>query len=527
MQVAESAPRAAAAAATCLVNRLICGRERDSSPLLGQSGGALPQVDSRTAALFALRQCLQNQVHGTRLCGGGPQGDVRSLGAEQKAGRDAPSPVPLAMRLLVVEMPAWEGAVRQAAEPEAAGRADGAPKDLHEVPLCVVRLLLLLDILEASAAQASTELAWDITFHEASCAVGPTHLNLGVKLLKLCLDGLAVVLRSVNISLPGRLAFPQTTKSWLHLLHILTKHSKTCAAAVDLQHGSSHGNKVSLLGSLIELLSFASCTCGESSGAESVILDPACGRMILGILSNMASQSVEARRSIAGFHVRPGFGDVLLLGGLARPGPKPAASTSQCAGDDCPCQATTFFDALVHAFTTLYYRLDGDEGARGRQSPSDAESRTNCAVAAVLVGWLIHDDPQAYNKVISIMGRSEALVDIVRQFVVFQDMCGVLTDEALVSLHAVMLSIDAHTTRPVAVDDPRSRGENLPCGVQVARQDAISYQGAQVPTPAAENTSLLSESNDAEPCFTGDNTATFNRPDAGSIRCSRRRLVVI
>jgi len=106
-----------------------------------------------------------------------------------------------------------------------------------------------------------------------------------------------------------------------------------------------------------------------------------------------------------------------------------------------PCH---FLGALAGAFAVRRHELFGCAPDACAERPGAADARVSCAQAAVLLGWLMHEDPAAHVVVTEHIGSVEVLGDVVRQFIVFQDKCGALTDASLVSLHAVMLSIQAH-----------------------------------------------------------------------------------
>jgi len=65
---------------------------------------------------------------------------------------------------------------------------------------------------------------------------------------------------------------------------------------------------------------------------------------------------------------------------------------------------------------------------------------------------VMHDQSDAYDLVQRQIGSVDVLIDILRQFAVFQDHLGSLTDVSLVGLHAVMLSIQKHSARNLVSD---------------------------------------------------------------------------
>jgi len=169
--------------------------------------------------------------------------------------------------------------------------------------------------------------------------------------------------------------------------------------------------------------------------------------------------------------------------------------------------AVTLLEALAVAFAARQRQLfDIGEPSGGEpsdsstsNSASSAEARVSCAAAAVLLGWLMHREPSARIIVASRVGPTEGIIDVVRQFVVFQDKCGVLTDASLVSLHAVMLSMADKSSNSGPHTEVRCTGTQ--------EDDPV----ATVQTPAAEP-ALTSRAIDASGAPTGSGASTASPP---------------
>lgn len=153
--------------------------------------------------------------------------------------------------------------------------------------------------------------------------------------------------------------------------------------------------------------------------------DPLRARLAAGVLISGASHTPQLRTTIAQFPVEDGYTGLLLKGLLAGPGALDSHTESQ-----------TLLRCLSAAFAVRRAQL--------LDSFQCSEARVNCAVAGVLISMLVHEDPVAYKVVVESVGDGEVMLDMLREFAIFQDRCGALTNASLVSLHAAMLSVEAH-----------------------------------------------------------------------------------
>eukprot|EP00927_Polykrikos_kofoidii_P035669 TRINITY_DN30217_c0_g1_i1.p1 TRINITY_DN30217_c0_g1~~TRINITY_DN30217_c0_g1_i1.p1 ORF type:complete len:645 (-),score=97.56 TRINITY_DN30217_c0_g1_i1:285-2000(-) len=186
-------------------------------------------------------------------------------------------------------------------------------------------------------------------------------------------------------------------------------------------------------------------------------------RLAMGVLASIAAQNDDARLAIAGMCVSANFAQRILrddeqVAGLASHCSSASRSPEllcemtrlrACLDRDVNREQqsdhTTFLQALADAFARrraeLFSRDIDNSLVAGKM-----EARASCAVAAVLLGWLMHRDTASHALVAQHVGPTDAIMDVIRQFVVFQDFSGSLSNESLLSLHAVMLSVESHDT---------------------------------------------------------------------------------
>jgi len=282
----------------------------------------------------------------------------------------------------------------------------------------------------------------------------------GVPLAQLAASCRQAFMRLTGISAP-------VVQAYLRLLHRLTeRHSEWAALLLDPAEDASE--PASLGAALVALLTLAdagagdgadigdeSCGSGPSRGGAALgaVAAKACARLALGVLANAAAHSPVARKELAALRVGPGF-TTRLIGSLAASGA--GEDTAEPAevpqlGDEA---GETLLEALAVAFAARRGELFEEEAlgagpgaeapakAPARLTPHHAEVRVRGSAVAVLLGWLMHGNGAARALVVRLLGSTEVLVDVVRQFAVFQDRCGTLTDGSLVGLHTVMLSME-------------------------------------------------------------------------------------
>lgn len=101
----------------------------------------------------------------------------------------------------------------------------------------------------------------------------------------------------------------------------------------------------------------------------------------------------------------------------------------------------------------------------------EVEVHLTYAMASILLGWLARGSSMARGHLEDQLGSTQALLDILRTFTIFQDRCGILTDGSLLCVHTVMQFLaeadEAEQLQQASkAESPRSRDgkeEDLTC----------------------------------------------------------------
>jgi len=303
----------------------------------------------------------------------------------------------------------------------------GGPSQLREE---ASRLLLVLDVLEASIATCADKA---LSGQRVSVSTRP----LGVLSWKLLSAYLDLCEAPPSCSTEARLdptSLHDIAELVLRILHVLTHHSDEWGRCVleDITPADEHTVSTSLRDRAwmhrspsIFTLFVRMLRTPQTGSAHG---------LAVGILTAVASHGNGARRFIASFRVPSGTVEQLLKCVVPLEGVV-----------DNPHPADSLLEVLSEALAVRSKQLFciGDAAAPGVDSTSlgQTKSRVNCAVMAMLLGSVMHGDRAARSEAVRRIGSAEVIVDILRQFAVFQDSCGVLTGSSLLSLHAVMLSV--------------------------------------------------------------------------------------
>lgn len=258
-------------------------------------------------------------------------------------------------------------------------------------------------------------------------------------------------------------ALPDVASSCLRLLYRVTQAQPAWASKIVVtRHSCSAGASAVFLGATPaewqarwpSLLAVLVDTLAAARQEHPAI--PAVGRLSLGILSNLASECSSTRHQLSAFAVEANFPHRLLAGVLHAPG----SSSTQAEKALLAVQVDrtthpSFLEALARSFAVRQRQLFvfDPHGEDVGYSRGCAEARVNCALAGVLLSWLMEGQPEAQAYVKSSVGNLDQIADMLRQFVIFQDQCGALTDVSLVELHAVMSSLASSDRADFSGDD--------------------------------------------------------------------------
>ncbi|CAK9068485.1 Hypothetical protein SCF082_LOCUS34475 [Durusdinium trenchii] len=197
------------------------------------------------------------------------------------------------------------------------------------------------------------------------------------------------------------------------------------------------------------LLFLVAKLCDEKGAASS-----ASTRTLLGLLAHVAGRGTssvcqETGAAVAGFFVLS---------------PEPLVDT-------------VFASALAQSLAWYKDQLETESDSL------DVEVHLNFAMGSLLMAWLARGDPVAKLTLKEHLGSTQALLDILRTFTVFQENCGSLTDASLLCLHAVMEFLsDSDGAKHLEMTPPKVR--KAPPRILQPEPEAVASQKpkAQVPT---------------------------------------------
>ncbi|CAK9095445.1 unnamed protein product [Durusdinium trenchii] len=142
-----------------------------------------------------------------------------------------------------------------------------------------------------------------------------------------------------------------------------------------------------------------------------------------------------------------------------------------------PLVDTVFASALAQSLAWYKDQLETESDSL------DVEVHLNFAMGSLLMAWLARGDPVAKLTLKEHLGSTQALLDILRTFTVFQENCGSLTDASLLCLHAVMEFLsDSDGAKHLEMTPPKVR--KAPPRILQPEPEAVASQKpkAQVPT---------------------------------------------
>lgn len=210
-----------------------------------------------------------------------------------------------------------------------------------------------------------------------------------------------------------------------------------------------------LLNTLINILANPFLPMQKKESYDTTNFGSACtlARTVLDVLASAAATASGASASmhaLSSFPVHAGFSRRLLSGALAVaiPTPQPETDWKHDGGHAITCGATgpvPFAGELCDAFAVRHSQFFTNFESSDMNASTDAnvaEIRLRIALSATLLGWIVHSDAHWRAAVAKKMGSTNVLTDVLRQYTVFLERSGALTDSSIVRLFALMRSVE-------------------------------------------------------------------------------------